>query len=30
MKPTSHKGMEFTHELGSAMMQVMKLLDSMP
>lgn len=30
MKPTSHKGMEFTHELGSAIMQVMTLLDKMP
>jgi hypothetical protein len=30
MKPTSHKGMEFTHELGSAIMKVMSLLDSMP
>jgi hypothetical protein len=29
MKPTSHKGMEFTHEIGSAMMQVMTLLDKM-
>jgi len=30
MKPTSHKGMEFTHELGSAVMKVMSLLDNMP
>jgi hypothetical protein len=30
MKPTSHKGMEFTHEVGSAIMQVMTLLDKMP
>ncbi len=29
MKPTSHKGMEFTHEVGSAIMQVMSLLDKM-
>jgi hypothetical protein len=30
MKPTSHKGMSFTHELGSAAMKVMSLLDKMP
>jgi hypothetical protein len=30
MKPTSDKSMEFTHELGSAIMQVMSLLDKMP
>ena len=30
MKPTSNKGMEFTHELGSAIMKVMSLLDEMP
>jgi hypothetical protein len=30
MKPTSHMGMEFTHELGSAIMKVMSLLDKMP
>jgi hypothetical protein len=30
MKPTLHKGMEFTHEMGSAVMKVMSLLDKMP
>ncbi len=30
MKPTGHKGMEFTHEVGSAIMNVMALLDKMP
>jgi hypothetical protein len=30
MKPEGHKGMEFTHEMGSAIMKVMSLLDKMP
>ncbi len=30
MKPTSHKGMEFTHEYGTAVMKVMSLIDQMP
>jgi hypothetical protein len=30
MKPAGHKGMQFTHELGSSMMEVMNLLEKMP